>query len=109
MLGTGIYLAPGNRRFDADREGGWTLQRQTSVIDPYPGLCKHSHMATNLAIDERLLEEALRAGGHRTKKATVNEALAEYIRRRKQGDIVALFGKLDIDPDYDHKAQRRKR
>ncbi len=72
-------------------------------------MCKYSHMATNLAIDERLLEEALRAGGHRTKKATVNEALVEYIRRRKQGDIVALFGKLDIDPEYDHKAQRRRR
>ena len=40
-------------------------------------------MATNLAIDEHLLEQALRAGGHRTKKATVNEALAEYIRRCK--------------------------
>ncbi|MGH8570824.1 MAG: type II toxin-antitoxin system VapB family antitoxin [Gammaproteobacteria bacterium] len=41
-------------------------------------------MATNLAIDGKLLEEALRIGGHRTKKATVTEALQEYIQRRKQ-------------------------
>ena len=31
-------------------------------------------MATNLAIDEALLDEALRSSGHATKKATVNEA-----------------------------------
>jgi hypothetical protein len=66
-------------------------------------------MATNLSIDEHLLEEALRAGGHRTKKATVNEALEEYIRRRRQLGVVALFGKVDIDPRYDYKTQRRKR
>ncbi|MFY9826997.1 MAG: type II toxin-antitoxin system VapB family antitoxin [Thermoanaerobaculia bacterium] len=40
-------------------------------------------MPTNLAIDDELLEEALHLGGHRTKKATVNEALKEYIQRRK--------------------------
>lgn len=64
-------------------------------------------MATNLAIDEHLLEQALRAGGHRTKKATVNEALAEYIRRRQQLGVLALFGKVDVDPRYDYKKQRR--
>jgi hypothetical protein len=49
-------------------------------------------MATNLAIDERLLDEALRVGGHRTKKDTVNEALAEYILHRKQAVVVELSG-----------------
>lgn len=47
-------------------------------------------MATNLAIDEKLLDEALRVGGHPTKKATVTEALLENIQRRKQGQIVGL-------------------
>jgi Arc/MetJ family transcription regulator len=65
-------------------------------------------MATNLAIDDRLLEEALRAGGHRTKKATVTEALEEYIRRRKQTRVLRLFGKIDFDPGYDYKKQRRR-
>lgn len=66
-------------------------------------------MATNLAIDEKLLDEALRVGGHSTKKATVTEALVEYIQRRKQGQIVALFGKIDVDPSYDYKQQRRRK
>ena len=66
-------------------------------------------MATNLAIDESLLKEALRMGGHRTKKATVNEALTEYIQRRRQAKIVSLFGTVEFDEKHDHKAQRRRR
>ena len=66
-------------------------------------------MATNLAIDDRLLNEALKVGGHRTKKATVTEALEEYVRRRKQMSIIELFGKIDFDPDYDYKKQRRRK
>lgn len=66
-------------------------------------------MPTNLAIDDELLEEALHLGGHRTKKATVNEALKEYIQRRKQIKILDLFGQIDYDPDYDYKEQRRRK
>jgi Arc/MetJ family transcription regulator len=65
-------------------------------------------MATNLAIDDRLLEEAQKVGGHRTKKATVTEALQEYIQRRRQAQILDLFGKIDFDPKYNYKKQRRK-
>lgn len=65
-------------------------------------------MATNLAIDERLLDEALRVGGQRTKKDTVTQALLEYVQRRKQAKILDLFGKVDFDPKYDHKRQRRR-
>ena len=65
-------------------------------------------MATNLAIDDRLLNEALQLGGHKTKKATVTEALEEYIRRRKQMRLIDLFGKIDFDPAYDYKKQRRR-
>ncbi len=57
-------------------------------------------MPTNLAIDDELLDEALRLGGHKTKKATVNEALQEYVRRRRQLQILDLFGKIDYDPDH---------
>lgn len=65
-------------------------------------------MATNLAIDDDLLTEAQRVGGHRTKKATVTEALEEYIRRRRQQQIVELFGTVDFDSTYDYKRQRRR-
>jgi hypothetical protein len=66
-------------------------------------------MATNLAIDDRLLIEAQSIGGHKTKKATVTEALDEYIQRRKQLRITSLFGKIDYDPDYDYKATRSRK
>lgn len=65
-------------------------------------------MPTNLAIDDRLLEEARRVGGHRTKKATVTEALQEYIQHRKQAKILALFGTIELDPKYNYKKQRRR-
>ncbi len=64
-------------------------------------------MATNLAIDDKLLEEARIVGKHATKKAVVNEALAEYIQRRKQAEIIKLFHSVEYDQDYDHKKQRR--
>ena len=66
-------------------------------------------MATNLALDDKLLEEARIVGKHTTKKAVVNEALAEYIQRRKQAEIINLFHAVDYDPDYDYKIQRNKR
>jgi Arc/MetJ family transcription regulator len=65
-------------------------------------------MATNLGIDEKLLDEALRIGGNRTKKATVEQALQEYIQRRKQQRILKVFGKIDYDPSYNYKEQRRR-
>ncbi len=66
-------------------------------------------MATNLAIDDRLLNEALHIGGHSTKRATVTEALEEYIQRRKQARVVNLFGKVTFDKRFDYKEARRRR
>jgi len=66
-------------------------------------------MPTNLAIDDRLLAEAQKIGKHRTKKETVTAALDEYIRRRKQLDILELVGKIDYDEDYDYKRERRRK
>jgi Arc/MetJ family transcription regulator len=65
-------------------------------------------MPTNLAVDGDLLAEAQQLGGHRTKKDTVNEALREYVQRRRQTKIVDLFGKIDFDPSYARKKQRRR-
>lgn len=66
-------------------------------------------MPTNLAVDDRLIEEARRIGGHKTKKEAVTAALGEYIKRRKQLRILSLFGTLDWDPTYDYKAERRRK
>jgi len=58
-------------------------------------------MITNLAIDEALINEALTVGHFKTKEDTVVTALREFINRRKQLEIVNLFGQFDPDPDYD--------
>jgi Arc/MetJ family transcription regulator len=65
-------------------------------------------MATNLQLDDRLIEKAVQLGGHRTKKAAVTYALTEYVRSLEQEKIVSLFGKIDFEPDYDYKQQRRR-
>lgn len=66
-------------------------------------------MPTNLAIDDSLLEEAQKLGHHRTKKETVNAALDEYIKRRKQQEILSLFGRIDYHDDYDYKHERKSK
>jgi len=66
-------------------------------------------MPTNLAIDDRLLDQALTAGGYKTKRQTVNEALREFIQRRKRLELLKLVGKVDYERRYDYKRERRAR
>jgi Arc/MetJ family transcription regulator len=66
-------------------------------------------MATNLAIDDRLIEEALKIGKHKTKKEAVTTALQEYVRRHRQRRILEATGTFDFDPTYDYKAERRRK
>jgi Arc/MetJ family transcription regulator len=63
-------------------------------------------MATNLAIDMRLLDDAMAVSGLKTKKDTVNLALEEFIKRRKMADILSLFGTVEYNEDYDYKTAR---
>lgn len=66
-------------------------------------------MATNLEIDNELMSEALRLGGHKTKRGVVEEALEEYVQRRKQQNIVKLFGTIEYEEGYNYKEQRQKK
>ena len=63
-------------------------------------------MPTNLALDDKLIHEARRLGGHKSKKDAVNAALGEYVQRRKRLGLIKLFGTIDYDPKYDYKAAR---
>jgi len=65
-------------------------------------------MATNLSLDPKLIEQAVKIGGERTKKAAVTRALEEYIARRKQKHFLELLGKLEWDPSIDYKAERSR-
>jgi Arc/MetJ family transcription regulator len=64
---------------------------------------------TNLAIDDRLLNEALAVGGMRTKKDTVSTALQEFIERRQQKEILRAMGTISFRKGWDHKKGRRDR
>lgn len=66
-------------------------------------------MATNLAIDDRLIEAARRVGRHKTRKAAVIAALEEYIAYRKQLTILESFGKVEYYPEYSYKRMRRRK
>lgn len=66
-------------------------------------------MASNLAIDDKLLNDALKIGGLKTKKDTVNVALQEFIQRRKIKDIIDMFGQIEYDKDYDYKKSRKRK
>ena len=65
-------------------------------------------MATNLKLDDDLIEEAVKLSGLRTKREAVMAALEEFVRRRRQLEFLKLAGTIDFDPDYDYKEQRRR-
>jgi Arc/MetJ family transcription regulator len=65
-------------------------------------------MATNLAIDDKLILQALKVGHHKTKKEAVNTALREYIAHKKQAEVIDMFGTVDFDEKYDYKKARKR-
>ena len=66
-------------------------------------------MATNLALDDRLIDEAVEIGHHPSKKAAVTAALKEYVKARRRLNILDWVGAVDYYDDYDHKNLRRAR
>ena len=66
-------------------------------------------MATNLKLDDTMIAEAVKIGGHKTKQAAVSAAIAEYVERRRRLRLLELEGKLDFDPGWDDKEMRRRR
>ncbi len=65
-------------------------------------------MATNLAIDPELIEQALKVSGERTKKAAVTKALQEFIAQRRQKRLLDLMSKLEWDSSYHYKKGRAR-
>jgi len=66
-------------------------------------------MATNLSIDPKLIDSALKLSGEKTKRAAVTRALEEFIARRRQKRVLDLVGQLEWDKDFDYKAERTRR
>jgi len=51
-------------------------------------------MRTNIDIDDRLMREAMRSSGARTKRAAVEAALRLLVQTKRQGSIRRLRGKV---------------
>lgn len=66
-------------------------------------------MATNLALEDKLINEARRIGKHKSKKDAVNAALRDYIRSHKRLKLLDWIGKVEYYDDYDYKAQRNRK
>ena len=65
-------------------------------------------MATNLALDDALIESAQALGHHRTKREAVTVALETYIQRLRQQEMLDVFGTVEYLPDFDYKQQRQQ-
>lgn len=65
-------------------------------------------MATNLAIDDKLIIKAQKIGHHKTKKEAVTTALKEYIAHKKQLEVLDLFGSIEFDNNFDYKKARKR-
>jgi Arc/MetJ family transcription regulator len=65
-------------------------------------------MATNLALDDMLIEEAMELSGAKSKREAVNSALAEYIKMLKRKQLSTLKGGKQFDPDYNYKKTRSR-
>ena len=65
-------------------------------------------MATNLALDDKLIRQAQKAGGHRTKRAAVTAALEEEIEPCTISTDFIPFGTVDYEEGYDHKEGRHR-
>ena len=65
-------------------------------------------MATNLALDDRLILSAQKAGHHKTKKEAVTTALEEYIAHKRQQETVKSFGTFTFYNRYDYKKGRQR-
>ena len=58
-------------------------------------------MRTNIVIDDKLMAEALKASGLRTKREAVEQGLRLLVRHEQQQAIRKLRGKLQWDGDLD--------
>lgn len=65
-------------------------------------------MATNLNLDDRLVEEAVALGHHASKREAVNEALREYVAYRRRLEALEVFGTVEFDPSFDYKRARTR-
>ena len=66
-------------------------------------------MATNLKLDEKMVEEAIKLGNFKTRQEALQVALSEFVARRNRLRILELGGKIEFRTDWDYKKMRGRR
>ena len=64
---------------------------------------------TNVVLDEELVEKCLKTTGIKTRRALIDHALKELLRRERQKRILKLKGKVEWEGDLDSLRQARVR
>jgi len=63
-------------------------------------------MRTNVVLDDKIVEEAMKVSGAKTKKEVISKALKEFVETRKRLNLLNLEGKITFREDYDYKGLR---
>lgn len=63
-------------------------------------------MRTNIVLDDKLVAEAFKLTGIKTKRELILQALKELVENRKRMDLRDLRGSGGLHKDYDYKALR---
>ena len=63
-------------------------------------------MRTNIDLDEKLLNEAFKLCGAKTKKELIHHVLREFVENRRRLNLLDLEGKIEFHEGYDHKLLR---
>jgi Arc/MetJ family transcription regulator len=63
-------------------------------------------MRTNIVLDDKLVKEAMRVAGVKTKREVVDIALRRLVQSARQQRLLSLYGSGGVRPDYDYKSAR---
>jgi Arc/MetJ family transcription regulator len=65
-------------------------------------------MPTSVKLNDKMLEQAVKLGGFKSKQQALNAALKEFVERHNRLQILELAGKIDFDPEWDYKKLRAR-
>ena len=66
-------------------------------------------MRTNIVLDDKLVEEAMKLSGAKSKKDVVSKALKEFVKTYKRLNLLDIDGKIEFEKNYDYKRMREGR
>ena len=66
-------------------------------------------MRTNIVLDDKLVKEAIKLSGAKTKKELIHLALKEFVENKRRQNLLDLEGKIEFAEGYDYKQMREAR